>query len=75
MVVGLLILKPGTVTGQAPLITLKPTETWNKIYVQLGYTVSGNATASGFKVFFGANKSPLVSKSEFYLDNIKVVSF
>jgi len=75
MVVGLLISNPNSGTSQVSIITLNPNEKWNKIYVQLGYTVSGNPNATGFKVFFGANKDPLVTKSEFYLDNIKVVSF
>ena len=75
MVVGLLMNTPGTAQQQVALITLNPTATWNKIYLQLGYTVSQYPTVETFQVFFGSIKSASVSKGEFYLDNIKVISF
>jgi hypothetical protein len=75
MKVGLFINIPGVPAEQVSIITLRPTEVWNKIYVQLGYTVSAYANASGYKIYFGAIKDPSVSKSVFYLDNIKVISF
>jgi hypothetical protein len=74
MSVGLLINSPGLPTKQEVNITLNPTETWNKIYVQLGYTVSAYPNST-FQIFFGAIKDPAVTKGEFYFDNIKVVSY
>ena len=72
---GLFINTTGLTPQQIPLISLNPTNTWNKIYIQLGYTVSGYPNADSFQIYFNALKDPSVSKSEFYLDNIKVVSF
>ena len=75
MIAGLLLNIPGAPAQQVAVITLNPTETWNKIYVQLGYTVTAYPNAESFQIFFGAIKSNVVPKAEFYLDNIKVVSF
>ncbi len=75
MVAGLILNVPGAPQQHVSIITLNPTETWNKIYVQLGYTVSAYPNADTWQVFFGAIKSNSVSKAEFYFDNIKVVSF
>lgn len=75
MTVGLFVLRPGLEQLQIPVVTLRPTTGWNKVYIQLGYTVSSYPTASGFKLFFGAIKDPATTQSEFYLDNIKVVNF
>ena len=75
MTVGLFIDIPGIPSIQTNVITLRPTVTWNKIYIQLGYKVSDYQNVSGFKIFFGAIKDPTVTKSIFYFDNIKIVNF
>ena len=75
MQTGLYVTLPDGSNPQVQLLTLNPTDTWNKIYIQLGYTVSAYASATGFKVYFGALKSEYVANPVFYLDNIKVVSF
>ncbi|MBK7969753.1 MAG: hypothetical protein IPK08_12855 [Bacteroidetes bacterium] len=75
MQTGLYVTLPDGSNPQVQLLTLNPTDTWNKIYIQLGYTVSAYASATGFKVYFGALKSEDVANPVFYLDNIKVVSF
>jgi hypothetical protein len=75
MQMGLLIELP-TEVKQVPIINLNPTSGWNKIYVQLGYTVSAySGSASGFKIYFGGIKDPSVANPVFLLDNIKVVHF
>jgi hypothetical protein len=75
MQAGLYVTQSDGSLVQVPLITLNPTEDWNKTYIQLGYTVSAYSTATGFKVYFGAVKSSTVDHPAFYLDNIKVVHF
>lgn len=75
MQIGLFVIKPNIATEQIPLITLYPTSTWKKIYIQMGYVVSSYNSATNFKIYFGAIKDPAVTKSAFYLDNIKVVHF
>lgn len=74
MKVGLIVIKSGEPDLQIPVITLRPNDQWNKVYVQLGYTVSSYPNAT-FKLFLGALKSPETTKSEFFIDNIKVVNF
>jgi hypothetical protein len=74
MKVGLIVIRSGETDLQIPIITLRPNEEWNKVYVQLGYTVSSYPNAT-FKLFIGALKSPETTKSEFFIDNIKVVNF
>lgn len=75
MLAGIFIVTPNLPDEQIGLINLKATTEWNKIYVQLGYTVSAYPDASGYKIFFGAVKNPDIPVAEFYLDNIKVVHF
>ena len=75
MQVGLFVMKPNVASEQIPVITLNPTTTWNKIYIQLGYVVSSYNSSTTFKIYFGALKDPSVSNPAFYLDNIKVVHF
>ncbi|MDQ3051356.1 MAG: hypothetical protein M3Q95_10765 [Bacteroidota bacterium] len=75
MLAGIFIVTPNLPDEQIGLINLKATSEWNKIYVQLGYTVSAYPDASGYKIFFGAVKNPDIPLAEFYLDNIKVVHF
>jgi len=75
MTAGIFINTPGSNPEQIAIINLNATNVWKKIYVQLGYTVSAFPDASGYQVFFGAVKSPAVTESVFYLDNIKVVHF
>jgi|SRR5688572_736006 len=75
MVVGLYIVSPGTADQRTALVTLNPTEEWNKVYIQLGYTVSAYPNASGYKVFLGSILDPSIANPVFYVDNIKVVHF
>jgi hypothetical protein len=65
----------GSVTSQKPILVINPSTTWNKIYINLTPTVSANAGASGFSVFFAARKSAGVPKAEIYFDNIKLLHF
>lgn len=75
MQIGLYIDVPGVGVQQVPIYTVNPSSVWNKVYVQLGYTVSAYGGATGYKVYFGAIKDPAVSNPVFYLDNIKIVHF
>lgn len=75
MQMGLIIIKPNIANDQIPVITLNPTQGWNKIYVQLGYVVSSYNSDTRFKIYFGAIKNPDLANPTFYLDNIKVVHF
>lgn len=71
--VGLFIY--GTQTVQQDVLVINPTNTWNKIYINLTPTISTNTDASKFKVYFKATKQEGAENSEIYLDNIKLLHF
>jgi hypothetical protein len=56
------------------VLTLTPTDDWNKIYIDLTRYVSTQVNASSYQVYFSAlklgGKEPLVV----YMDNLKIVS-
>lgn len=55
-----------------PLIFVNPSETWNKIYVNLGPNITDAQEAEYFK-FYIAGKVDENSEAEYYFDNIKLV--
>jgi hypothetical protein len=65
----------GSVASQKPILVINPSSSWNKIYINLTPTVSANAGAGSFSVFFTAKKSTDVPKAEIYFDNIKLLHF
>lgn len=69
--VGLYVDKPTQVV-QTPVVTVFPSEEWNKMYINLVTEVSAYPNANGFKIFFGA-LNPYDSDREVLLDNIKIV--
>lgn len=52
--------------------SVNDSETWNKIYIQLSAGVSTNLTTN-CGLFFRANKQ--VDNPQFFIDNIKIISF
>ena len=54
-----------------PTITLYPTDTWNKIYIDLSAEVS--AHNGPYYIFFSMVKTSGVSIPQLYIDNIKLV--
>ncbi len=65
----------GMTNGSASVFVagMKATEGWNKIYIQLS---SGVSTLSGnVGLYFHAFKSSPGAKSEFWIDNIKILSY
>jgi hypothetical protein len=67
-VVGLL----GNNNYEKPVITLNPTDEWNKIYIQLSTAVSSPPTSNKYKVYFRLLKKTS-SDPKVFLDNIKLV--
>jgi hypothetical protein len=55
------------------LLTIRPTNTWKKIYITLTPTVSEVLDATGWKMYIHATKSDAATSAELYLDNIKIV--
>ncbi|MBK8845486.1 MAG: hypothetical protein IPO27_02565 [Bacteroidetes bacterium] len=54
-------------------ISLKPSETWNKIYINLSSIVSSSTDAVGFKLLFTAKLDEGNTSSTIMIDNIKLL--
>jgi len=64
----------GSLLGQDISLSLRPTDGWNKVYVNLSTEISAYSTAKDFGIFFSMLKNPDLSTSYFYLDNVKLVN-
>lgn len=73
LTVGLIIY--GVETSQQAVVVINPSETWNKIYINLTPTISFNTDATKFKVFFSARKDSEVEEGKILIDNIKLLHF
>lgn len=56
-----------------PIVVLKPTDTWRKIYVNLTPVVARETTALNFNIYFAAQLDNDKAASYILLDNIKLV--
>jgi len=72
LAIGLIaITSGGSAVNQ--IITLNPTEGWNKIYINLTSCISNNQDATSFKLYLEANKNVGLSEATILLDNLKLV--
>jgi hypothetical protein len=55
------------------IISVNPSQNWNKIYVNLTGKVNENFQAKGYNIWFFGNKVDSIAKGEIFLDNIKVL--
>lgn len=60
-------------TVSAPLVSLNPSSTWNKIYINLTRQVSQQVNAANYRVYFYAPKPAGSGKMELFIDNMKIV--
>ncbi len=72
MTVGLFINEPDRYV-KMPLVILNYSSGWNKIYINLGPTVSDYPKAIDYKVYFSAQKREDKETTNIYLDNIKLI--
>ncbi|MDX5325298.1 MAG: hypothetical protein LPK80_03465 [Bacteroidota bacterium] len=72
--VGVFANLPGQVI-QAPVVTVFPSEEWNKIYINLVSEVSGYPNATDFKIFIGGVTREGASQPKLYFDNIKLIYY
>lgn len=58
-------------------VVLPPKETWTKVYINLTELLATNGSASNFNFFFAFNKAvtKFQGTAEFYVDNVKIVTF
>ncbi|MCF6170158.1 MAG: hypothetical protein L3J66_04175 [Bacteroidales bacterium] len=70
--VGLLMNVNGSIK-KIPLLIMKHTEQWNKIYINLGPNIGLNSNAFDYKVYFESGLEPDNDLAQIYLDNIKLI--
>ncbi len=58
---------------QAPVVVVKPTSEWKKIYINLVTEVSAYPNANSFQLFFGATNTDNTTRPQFFVDNLKLV--
>jgi len=71
--VGIIVQENSTFI-KIPLVILNHSDTWNKIYVNLGPNLSLHPQATDFKVFFESVLENDLSSASIYLDNIKLIN-
>ena len=64
---------PSGLTEKIPTLILNPTESWNKIYINLTLSANYSVNTTDFRVFFEASKPDDAIESKVYLDNIKLL--
>jgi len=73
LAIGLFAVLSTGLNERLETMIINPNTKWNKIYVNLTYSVNVSATATGFKVFFEAYKPDSISSADILLDNIKLL--
>lgn len=58
---------------QRSALVLRPTSTWNKVYISLTSVVSTQPAYTSYQVFVQAIKQPSAPDAEIYLDNLRLV--
>jgi hypothetical protein len=72
-VVGIAAINGSNVQIQ-DILTINPTNKWNKIYINLNTAINNNTIdATSFKIYFKITKSSTVALPQVLLDNIKVI--
>ncbi len=71
--VGIIIQENSTYI-KIPLVILNHSETWNKIYINIGPNLSLHPNATDFKIFFETSLENDKTSADIYLDNIKLIN-
>ncbi len=56
------------------IITLNPSNDWNKIYIEVAPTAAATPSAKYYRLLFGTSRTDVSVKGEIYFDNIKIVN-
>ena len=62
-----------TQIDQVPVVVVNPKSGWNKIYVELAFTLNDFPSSSDFEIFIGTFLPNGSTFGEVYIDNIKLV--
>ena len=71
--VGLRSYYSGASTQEEQVITLRPSESWNKVYINLTRQVSSQINASNYRIFFQTTKPSGSEPLEVLIDNFKII--
>lgn len=69
-----LLIRESTGYIKVPLLVLKHSTDWNKIYINLGPNLSLHPQATEFRVYFEAGLDHDRTSSTIYLDNLKIIN-
>lgn len=69
-----LLIRESTGYVKVPLLVLKHSADWNKIYINLGPNLSLHPHAIEFRVYFEAGLDHDRTSSTIYLDNLKIIN-
>ncbi len=73
LLVGLRSYYSGATTKEEQVITLRPTDTWNKVYINLTKQVSSQINAINYRIFFQTIKPSGSEPLEVLIDNFKII--
>jgi hypothetical protein len=73
LLIGLRSYYSGASTQEEQVITLRPTESWNKVYINLTRQVSSQINANNFRIYFQSKKLSGSEPLEVLIDNFKII--
>jgi hypothetical protein len=73
LLIGLRSYYSGASTQEEQVITLRPTESWNKVYINLTRQVSSQINANNFRIYFQTKKLSGSEPLEVLIDNFKII--
>ncbi len=73
LLVGLRSYYSGASTQEDQVITLRPSESWNKVYINLTRQVSSQINANNYRIFFQSTKPSGSEPLEILIDNFKII--
>lgn len=69
------IIAVGNISKQHPILVVNPSETWNKLYVNLTSALSAYQDYSSFRIYITATKVNKEAPAEIHFDNLKLIHF
>jgi hypothetical protein len=73
LLVGLRSYYTGASTIEEQVITLRPTDSWKKVYINLTRQVSSQINANNYRIFFQTTKPSGSEPLEVLIDNFKII--
>lgn len=73
LVIGLFAVLNTGLNSRLETMVINPNTAWNKIYINLTYSVNMSSNTMGFKIFFESYKPDNQATAEILLDNIKLL--